>query len=91
MIRQRHVAFFVGALIVGTAAESLGYCLAVSQAYDYCMDNWRDAMSYSHDPPPDDWPGLNQCGSESERTFGVWSFVTPSIPPMPAHYEDEYP
>ncbi|KKL52097.1 hypothetical protein LCGC14_2288900 [marine sediment metagenome] len=73
------------------AAYVLGYYLAVSQAYDYCMDNWRDAMSYSHDPPPDDWPGLSQCGSESERTFGVWSFVTPSIPPMPAHYEDERP
>ena len=65
----------------------LGYCLAVLQAYDYCMDNWRDAMSYSHDPPPDDWPGLNSCGSESERTFGVWSFVTASIPSMPVHYE----
>lgn len=86
MIRRRYLAAG-GALVV--AAYVFGYCLAVSQAYDYCMANWRDAMSYSHDPPPDDWPGLNQCGFESERTFGVWSFVTPSIPPMPAHYEEE--
>lgn len=84
MIRPRYLA--AGAVLIATAV-ALGYCNAVLQAYDYCIGNWRDAMSYSHDPPPDDWPGLNQCGSESERTFGVWSFVTPSIPPMPAHYE----
>ncbi len=86
LIRRRYLA--AGVVLV-VAAYVFGYCLAVSQAYAYCMENWRDAMSYSHDPPPDEWPGLSQCGSESERTFGVWSFVTPSIPPMPAHYEDE--
>ena len=42
MIRQRHVAFLAGALIAMTGAESLGYCLAVSQAYAISLEPDRD-------------------------------------------------
>ncbi len=88
MTRQHYLAV-AGALLTLMGA-AIGYCFAVRFAYETCMERWHTAMSYSVvAPPPDDWPGRSQCGYESERTFGGWSFVTPSIPPMPAHYEDE--
>lgn len=97
---------FITAVCAVGVSLATGYALAVQRSYDHCLAEWKDAMTFGTehcgvddpqlrhelcDPPPDDWPGRNECRAQTERTFGPrWARVTPTTPPMPPYY-DEHP